>query len=236
MKSLSKKRTSRLLAFGPALVMICATTFVASGASVVGSATGASSTIDVTGNVAAGMSVTPDTTSACTGGTNAIAAIGDFSDGAYHEAGAPCTISFATNSTNGAYVTIDDADAVPFFCTNSCTAGTNDSVENVAAAAGGSALANDTFGAALLATTGTPKPVAGTNFENEELDGTPGVYNGATTIWAPVDAAPSRICETTALTTATQGCTFTFGVDGQGATQTAGAYSGTANILATANP
>lgn len=233
MKSLSKKRTSRLLAFGPALVMICATAFVASGVSVVGSATGASSTLDVTGSVAAGMSVTPDTTSACTGGTNAIAAIGDFSDGAYHQAGAPCTISFATNSTNGAYVTIDDANAVPFFCTASCAAASNDSVENVAAAAGGSALGNDNFGVALTAVGGTPAPVAGTNFE---IDPTPGTQTGAETIWAPVDAAPARMCETSALTTATQSCTFTFAVDGQGATQTAGSYTGTANILATANP
>jgi hypothetical protein len=97
----------------------------------------------------------------------------------------------------------------------------------------GSALGDDQFGVALVSTAGTPTPAAGTNFE---IDPTPGTQTGPETIWGPVAPASATICETSALTTANQTCTMTFAADGQGATQTAGSYAGTANVIATAKP
>ena len=223
-------RRQKLVAFGPAIVVIGLTAALATGWSLIPGA-GAASTLTVGGTVSAGMSVNPDTATACAG-TNSTS-VGDFSDGAFHGSAANCTVSFATNSVNGANVTIDDADAIPFLCTGSCTAGSNNTVENVTAAAGGAALADDTFGVALVSVAGTPAPVAGANFK---VDPSPASQTGGEAIWGPIDAAPANICQTSAVTTVTQSCTFGFGVDGQGATQTSGSYSGTANILATANP
>jgi hypothetical protein len=223
-------RRHKLLAFGPALVMIGLTAVVASGASIIPGAT-AANTITVNGTVSAGMSVTSDTTSACTGGTNAIADIGDFSDGAFHSAPG-CTVSFASNSTNGADVEVSDNDGTaPFFKTGA--GGTdNTELDNVTNAAGGAALADDTFGIALTATGGTPAPAAGTNFT---IDATP---TGAETIWGALGAGAQNICGTTAVTTATQNCDFVFGVDSPGTSggQTAGSYTGTALVVATVNP
>lgn len=230
MASRTISRRQKLLAFGPALAAIGLTAVAASGASIIPGATAASSTLTVNGNVVAGMSVTPDTTNAC-GGT-ASTGVGDFSNGAFVAATSSCTVSFATNSTAGANVTIDDStDATPFFITGLGDAD-NNTLDNVTAVAGGTTLGDDMFGVALTATAGSPLPAAGPNFE---IDGTPGAVAGET-IWGPIAAAPANICQTTALTSTTQSCTFTFGVDGQGPTQTAGTYSGTANVLATANP
>ena len=220
-------RRHKILAFIPALVVIGVVAVTASGLSIIPGA-GAASTIGVAGTVSAGMSVNPDTATACAGTSNV--SVGDFSDGAFHASASDCTMSFATNSPNGANVTIDDADAAPFFCTGTCVAASNDTVENVPAAAGGSALGDDQFGVALISVAGTPAPVAGPNFE---LNAAP---TGASTTWAPVAPAIANFCQTSALTTVTQSCTIRFAVDGQGATQTAGTYGGTANILATANP
>ncbi|MCW2927966.1 MAG: hypothetical protein JWM86_1934 [Thermoleophilia bacterium] len=220
-------RSRKFIAFIPAMVVMGVVAITASGLSIIPGA-GAASTLSVTGNVTAGMSISPDTASACGGGSTV--PIGDFSAGTPIVAGTGCTVTFATNSVNGANVTIDDVDAAPFFCTGACTAASNLSVENVAAAAGGSALGDDNFGVALTAVAGTPAPVAGTNFT---VDATP---TAAESIWAPVAAAPSNFCQTSAVTTATQSCSIRFAADGQGATQTAGSYAGTANVLATANP
>ena len=223
-------RRHKLFAAAPALLVIGITTITASGLSVISGAN-AASTVTVSGSVAAAMSISPDTNTASCGLGSL--GIGDFSGGAFTQTGATCLVQFATNSVNGAYLAIDDSNAAPFFCTATCTATSNDAVENATSAAGGSALGNDQFGAALIGVAGTPAPVAGTNFE---LDLSPGTQTGAETIWGPVDAALARVCETTAVTSVTQSCTMTFAADGQGATQTAGAYSGTANVLATANP
>jgi hypothetical protein len=230
MSATKLSRRHKLLAFAPALVVIGITAAVASGISLVPGAGAASSTITIDGSVSAGMSVTPDTTAACAGSSTV--SFGDFTTGAPVVSGSGCTVSFATNSTNGANVSIDDTDAAPFFCTGACTAASNLSVENVAANAvtHGTALSDDTFGVAVTGTAGTPAPAAGANFT---IDGTP---TAAEAIWGPVAAAPSNLCETTAVTSVTQSCSFAFGLDGQNSTNTPGAYGGTANVLATANP
>jgi hypothetical protein len=228
MSATKLSRRHKLLAFAPALVVIGITAAVASGISLVPGAGAASSTITIDGSVSAGMSVSPDTTTACAGSSTI--SFGDFTLGNPVVSGSTCTVSFATNSTNGANVTIDDADAAPFFCTGACTAASNLSVENVAANAGGTALTDDTFGVAVKATAGTPAPAAGANFT---INGTP--TTGAA-IWGPIAAAPSNLCSTIAVTSVTQSCSFVFGLDGQNSTNTPGSYGGTANVLATANP
>lgn len=231
MASRTISRRQKLLAFGPALAAIGLTAVVASGASIIPGATAASSTVTVNGNVVAGMSVTPDTTSAC--GGSSTTGVGDFSDGAFRAAASTCTVSFATNSTAGANVTVDDAsDTTPFFITGLGDAD-NNTLDNVTAVAGGTTLGDDQFGIALTGTAGSPLPAAGPNFE---IDTTPATQVAGETIWGPIAAAPANICQTTALTDTTQSCTFGFAVDGQGSTQTAGTYSGTLNVLATANP
>lgn len=230
MATRTMSRRQKLLAFGPALLAIGTTAIVASGASIIPGAT-AANTLTVNGSVATTMSIPSDTTSACSG--TAISNLGAFEDGAVHTSPAACTISFASNSVNGVNVTVADNDAAaPFFKTGA--GGTDNSeLDNVTPGAGGVALADDSFGIALTATAGTPTPAAGANFE---IDGTPATQTGGETIWGPVGAANATICETTALTTATQSCSFVFGVDGQGATQTSGSYTGVANIVAAAKP
>jgi hypothetical protein len=231
MSATKLSRRHKLLAFAPALVVIGITAAVASGISVIPGAS-AANTVQVNGTVTASMSVSSDTnTAACGGGTPGILSVGDFSDGAFHASGGACTITYATNDPTGAHVTISDSDAAPFFCTASCTAATNDSVENPAGTPGGAALADDQFGVSLTSMSGTPAPTKGANYAAPDASPT-----GAEAIWAPVTPATATVCTTSAATTVNETCGVTFGVDGQGATQTAGNYTGTANFVAVTGP
>ena len=161
MKS-TRKRATRLMAFGPALVMICVTAYVASGASVVGSAS-AVSTAGVTATVATAGSSDPDVSDpSCAGETSAAGeALAAGWESALRTTGG-CMLSFWTNDPQGATVSYanDFADGT-FFCidtdpgvgvTRDCSAD-NTRAENVAA---GGAIANgdDEFGIALTGLSG----------------------------------------------------------------------------------
>jgi hypothetical protein len=225
-------RRHKLLAFAPALVVIGITAAVASGISIIPGAS-AANTVTVNGTVTATMSVASDTsTAACGGGTPGILSVGDFSDGAYHASGGACTITYATNDPTGAHVTISDNDATaPFFCTAPCVAASNNAVENPAGTPGGAALANDQFGVALASMSGTPAPTKGTNYAAPNA-----APLGTDAVWAPVGTAAATVCTTNAATTVNETCGVKFGVDGQGATQTSGSYSGVANFVAVTGP
>lgn len=229
---LSRRR--KFLAFAPALVVIAATAVVASGISVIPGAT-AANTVTVNGTVTASMSLASDTsTASCGGGTPGILGVGDFSAGTFIASGA-CVITYASNDPAGAHVTIVDSDATaPFFCTAPCTNGSNNTVENATLSGGGNvgtALGNDQFGVSLRSTSGVPLPGPGANFS--AADATP---TGPETIWAPVGTAVNTVCTNAGATTTNQTCGITFGVDGQGATQTSGSYSGVANLVAVTGP
>jgi len=221
-------RRRELLWFLPAAALACALAWVAAGGSLVPGATAANE-VTVDGSVVAGIYVSPDTSQAACG--NGTLSVGDFTDGAFRASASTCTVQYATNSMNGALLTIRDSDATnPFFCIASVCASDNGSLDNVASSSGGSTLGDDQFGVAIVGTSGAPTPVAGASFE---IDSTP---TGSESIWAPLGTSAATLCETSALTTATHSCSIRFGVDGQGATQTAGAYSGTATIEAAVKP
>ncbi len=241
MKS-SRKRFTRLMAFGPALVIVCVTAYAASGVSIVGSATGAS-TVGVTGSVGVAASADPDLTGGdcADDGTNetlaaAWATTGAFTDG--------CTITFYTNNTAGAEVLFEDdnGSATNFFCgdadpTAGYQAGTRDcatdvnAVDNVAGTAGGDPITADTFGIGLTALGGGGSPAAGSGVEAAQAAAL------ATAMWYPINSTQAQLCTSTAPnTSSTQtSCTFALAGQGEGVTQGAGDYLGTVRLTQQAN-
>lgn len=233
----TRKRVTRLMAFGPAIVMICVTAFVASGASVVGGAT--ASTVNITGSVTGSASI--DATP--TGGTGATGCADEDLD--TFETGFDvtngCRITFATNYAAGGYVDFADAlGGAAFFCsdgvtgvggTRDCTVAAN-RVENVAA--NGSAIADDTVGLALTAVAG--------GFGGTDATGGTGVAapdatpTAIETIWSPINGTARRLCDTTQPngvgTEAT--CDFVVGADGS-ATTGAGDYTGQISLTTQSN-
>lgn len=239
----TRKRATRLMAFGPALVMICVTAYVASGASVVGSAS-AVSTAGVTGTVATAGSSDPDVSSGtCSGETSATGealAAGwesalTMTDG--------CQLTFWTNNGNGATVNYaDDYGGATFFCLDPTPGGTgvgrvcgtdNQNVDNTPAA-GAIANGSDRFGIALTAVSGGGGATNGTGATGTPV-ATPGV---ADAVWWPITAATQQLCRTTGSNTSgtLANCTFKLGGSGEGATQGAGSYYGRAVLTITQNP
>ncbi len=244
----TRKRTTRLMAFGPALVMMCVTAYVASGASVVGSAA-AVSTAGVQGTVATAGSSDPDVSDPDCAGENS--ATGETLAAGWESAltmtggaGAGCTLTFWTNNGNGATVNYaDDYGGATFFCLDGAPGGTADATricgidnQNVGNVAPGGAIANgdDEFGIALTDVTGGGGATNGTG-----ATGTP-VATPATTdaVWWPITAATQQLCRTTTSNTAATlaNCTFKLGGSGEGATQGAGTYYGRAVLTITQNP
>lgn len=226
MASAPKKMTRRqkVVAFTPALVVLGITALTASGMSVVPGAT-AANTVTASGTVTKTMSVPLDTAD----GNCAAQSVGDFTDGAFRTSVGTCMVTFATNSTAGAAVTIRDNDSTaPFFCTAACTDASNNSLGGPSAL-GPEALGNDQFGVAVQAVGGSPTPTAGSEFAVDP-DGVP---TAAELIWGPVGTTDLTICATSSETTANNTCTLRFAVDGQGSTQTAGTYNGTVYLNAT---
>ncbi|MCW2921991.1 MAG: hypothetical protein JWL76_1865 [Thermoleophilia bacterium] len=240
----TRKRATRLMAFGPALVMICVTAYVASGASVVGSAS-AVSTAGVQGTVSTAGSADPDVSSATCAGENAA---GGEALGAGWESSLTmtngCLLTFWTNNGNGATVNYaDDYGGTTFFCKDGTPGGTADATricgtdnQNVDQVPAGGAIANgsDKFGIALTAVSGGGGATNGTGATAAPV-ATPGVTDA---VWWPIDAATRQLCKTTASNTSgtLANCTFKMGGSGEGATQGAGTYYGRALLTITQNP
>lgn len=241
MKS-TRKRMTRLLAFGPAVVLVSMTAYVASGASVVSSAT-AVSTAGVTGTVATAGSTDPDVTDAtCAGETSAGGeALGATWTSTLQTTNG-CKLTFWTNNATGATINYADtfgAAAAGFFCLDP-TPGTGTPADRDCSsdakmaddvpAGGAIANASDRFGIALTALGGGATNGTGAT-------GTP-VVNPSTTdaVWWPISAS-AQLCKTT--TSNTSGtpadCTFKLGGSGE-ATQGAGTYYGNATLTITQNP
>lgn len=238
-----RKRTARLLAFGPALVMICVTAYVASGASVVGSATGA--TAGVEGTVATAGSSDPNVSDASCAGeqTTAGEALAAGWEASLTQTDG-CLLTYWTNNATGASVNYrDDHGGATFFCTDP-TPGTdpldricgtdNRNVDNVLA--GNTAIANgsDQFGIALTAVSGGGGATTGSG-----STGTPVLApTTASAVWWPITASAQQLCRTTSSNTSTTlaNCTFRLGGSGEGATQGAGTYYGRAALTITQNP
>ncbi len=231
----TRKRTTRLLAFGPALVMMCVTAYVASGASVVGGAT-AASTVGVSGTVSSSFSTDPGVT----GGAGATGC-GDESVGTSFAtafaASNGCQISFSSNNGTGSQVAFenDNAGAVDFFCADpdgagalprSCAADGN-TVNDLTGT--GNTLAAEGFGLALMAVGGDAGTLAGAGVS--AADPTPLVGDS---VWAgiPDQGSAAVLCRYPGAHTASSTCQFAFGARGKGASQGAGSYSGTLRLTA----
>jgi hypothetical protein len=241
MKS-TRKRMTRLLAFGPALVLVCATAYVASGASVVSSAT-AVSTAGVTGTVATAGSSDPDVTDASCAGETSVggeALAATWTSTLQYTNG--CLLSFWTNNATGAHVDYVDtfgAAAPAAFCLDPtpgvATPGDRDCSTDAKRAddsGAGAAIANggDAFGIALTALGGgatngtgaTAAPVANPTT--------------ASAVWYPISAT-AELCKTTVSNTSGTPATCQFKIGGSGeATQGAGTYYGNATLTITPNP
>lgn len=264
MKSPSK-RTKRLMAFAPALIVMCATAYVASGVSVVGTATGADAGVQAT---VAG-SITTDAqlidNANCTGagsetdnaGAMLSGAAGDWANTLEQTNG--CTLEFATNSAKGAVVTYNNAfnaigDPDVFFCLDgdanlTDTVVTRDcSTDNTRAENAGDGVAignaSDQFGLALTGLTGGGSAdlqsgayVAGAGLDGAGATATPVATPGTSdAVWYGITKASKGLCHTKLPDSTDAACTFKFGGSGEGATQASGRYYGRASFVITANP
>jgi hypothetical protein len=231
MKS-TRKRTMRLMAFGPALVMVCIAAYAASGVSVVSSATGAS-TVGVAGSVTSTFSADPG----LTGGTGPLAC-GDESVGAFASTAGMsdgCQVSFSSNNGTGSHIVFenDQAGAVPFFCGDpdgagalprDCSTAAN-TVSNLTGT--GNQLTADSFGLALMAIGGDAGVVAGSGVS------APNAAPGATdNVWAgiPAQGSAAELCRFPGAHTTNTTCQFKFGALGKGGVQGAGDYTGTLRL------
>ncbi len=226
----TRKRATRLLAFGPALVLMCVTAYVASGASVVGSAS-AVSTAGVTGTVSTAGSADPDVSSGtCAGET----AVGGEALAANWETTLTmtngCLLTFWTNNGNGATVNyVDDYGGTTFFCKDGAPGGAADATricgtdnQNVDNEGGDHLIANggDEFGIALTA-------LSGPAVSGAHAAAVP-VANPTTTdaVWWGVTNSARELCKTTSSNTSgtLANCTFKMGVSRERENQGAGSY------------
>lgn len=231
----SRKRVARLLAFGPAVIMVCVTAFVASGASIVGGAT-AASTVGVSGSVSSTFSTDPGLTGCADETLTSFASAFAASNG--------CQISFTSNNATGAEVVFDNnntgvGQSEAFFCSDADGAGTTytrscstdaSRLENLVGK--GNAIAADTFGLALTAVGGGGSSLttsAGSGVS--AADATPLATD---LIWAgvPAQGAAVQLCSLAEPNSTTSTCDFVFGGQGEGATQGAGDYTGTLRLTA----
>lgn len=235
----TRSRRARLLAFTPALVCIGVTAFVASGASLVPGAS-AVTTVGVSGTVSSTFTADP-TAGGGSGPTSCTDETLTSFDSAF-AASDGCQISFTTNNINGATVTMDNAlsganDANGFFCADPAgaaprdcgaagAAGTEARLDNVAAV--NSTITADTFGVALMSIGGSGGVSAGAGAPTVNAAPT-----AATPVWNPIPAngAGTVLCQTSGPNSGTSStCQFKFGGRGSGASQGAGAYSGSLRL------
>ena len=235
MKSPRSKRITRLMAFGPALVVICVTAYAASGVSLVGSATGAS-TVGVTGTVSTSFSTDPTTTTG--GGPTACddESVGSFASAFVASNG--CTLTWSSNNGTGSEIVFenDNAGAVDFFCGDpdgagalprDCTTNSN-TVDDLVGT--GNTLATEGFGLALVSTGGD----AGTT-NGAGVSAAFGSVPAATdAVWAgiPDQGSSVRMCSIPGPNATNSNCNFVFGALGKGGVQGAGDYSGTLRVTA----
>lgn len=260
----TRKRATRLLAFGPAFVMICVTAYVASGASVVGSATGAEAGVQATvtssitsdadlinnANCTGAGSETDNAGASLSGGAGAWTTTLQQTDG--------CTLEFSTNSANGAVVTYNNAfDAAPdpdvFFCLDGdanltdTVVARNCSADNTRAENAGSGVAiadgSDLFGLALTSLSGggaadlqSGAYVAAAATDGPGATGAPvATPTTASPVWYGITKASQGLCHTKSSHVTEAACGFKFGGSGEGATQASGRYYGRAEITLTVN-
>ncbi|MCW2925407.1 MAG: hypothetical protein JWM98_2811 [Thermoleophilia bacterium] len=235
----TSKRT-KLLAFAPALLVVGVTAVVASGASMVSGAT-AASTVAVNGTVASTFSTSPTTgtgsgPTSCTDET-LVNFTGTFaaSDG--------CQISFTSNNPTGAEVVMTNNSATDpaFFCADPDGAGAavrtcaSDAVrlEDLVGTGNTIPAASDFFGIALMSVGGTGA-TTGTTVAGSGVSAPNAAPTGASAVWAgiPKLAATSQLCKITENNATTSTCQFKFGGSGEGATQSAGDYTGTLKLTA----
>jgi hypothetical protein len=229
------KRSMRLLAFGPALVIACVTAYAASGVSVVGSATGAS-TVGVTGTVGSTFSTDPGVT-----GGNGATGCADETVGTSFASSAGisngCTITWSSNNGTGSEVVFenDNAGAVDFFCADpdgagalprDCSTDAN-TVDDLTG--NGNDLTGQGFGIALVSTAGGDGATAGSGVS--AADSSP---DASESIWAgvPDQGSAAQLCSYGGANSTTSSCNFVFGALGKGGTQGAGDYTGTLRITA----
>ena len=236
------KRTTKLLAFAPALLMIGITAVVASGVSIVSGAT-AASTVAVTGNVGSSLSTSPGVT----GGAGA-EGCGDEALAAFatnFAASNGCTITFSSNNVNGAAVVFENnnvgvGQSEAFFCSDgvdgvggvrSCATDTG-RLDDLVGSGNTIAASDDAFGIALADAKGDAATVAGSGVAGEfaigGLDGTDAAWSGI-----PANGAAVQLCRIPQPNGGSNSeCQFAFGGAGEGGTQGAGDYTGTLSLTA----
>jgi hypothetical protein len=221
------KRSTKLLAFAPALVIIGITAITASGLSVVSGAT--ASTVNIDGSVSGNVSTNadPDTLGPsetnCTDETlgSSFATVDAFTSG--------CQLAFATNYGPGAEIIFDNNNVgdAAFFCNDP-----DGAAALPRACASGSLGADDGDGVLEAGEVGLQlQHVAGDGGNAAGSDVTLGAGGaaGAATIADPIASindTDRQLCATTGPSTNST-CRFTVAGRGTGATQASGDYTGT---------
>lgn len=227
---------TKLLAAAPAAIVVAMTAVVASGMSVVSSAT--ASSVGVQGSVTPAVLIDASPSGAgcpVIGTTNTFDMGSTWNGTPTVAAGGACTVTFATNGGIGAEVLFKNANAgAQVFCNDpdnggalprSCASG---NVTDVVGTGNTLNAGADRFGLALMAVGGDGGTVAGTGVSGADAAPLP-----ADAIWAGIPAnaaAGSQLCRTSGPSTGST-CDFTVGVHGKGAaTQPSGTYTGTINF------
>lgn len=240
-------RRQKLLAFGPALVVGCMTIYVASGASVVSSASGVTN-VNVVGSVSTSFSADPGVTAGAgaTGCDDETLGTGFKSTAAVSNG---CTITFSSNNGTGSRVVFDNANAgaVDFFCADPdrvdlnadgdvVDVGESDGALARSCAADGNTV-NDLPAGAVADLTAEGFGIALTAIGGDGGAAGGGVTaaaaaNPATVQWGgiPDNGSAQALCTYGTAHTASSSCNFVFGGLGKGVTQGAGAYSGTLRL------
>lgn len=238
-------RRQRLVAFGPALVVVGVTAVTASGLSIVNSAT--ASNVDVVGTVSAATVIDATPGGAGCPDPDGGGPLGETMDFGGSWAGTPtvigtagafCEITFASTGGSGAQLRFQNAlPGAEVFCNDppgaaprSCAAGNVNDVPGIGSTLNGG---TDRFGLALATVSGgaTADNAAGTGVS--PADGTP---LPGDSIWAPVpdNGSPAQMCATTGPNPDPGDeavCGFAVGVNGEGAAvQPSGDYSGRINF------
>jgi len=232
-------RTTKALAFAPALVAIGVTAIAASGLSLVSGATAATS-VAVSGEVTSTFSTTPGATGGAGATGCADETIASFASAFAASNG--CRVSFSSNNGSGSELTFENQNTgagqnEAFFCsdgddgaggTRDCTLDV-DRLEDVSGGPGTIANGSDQFGIALVATGGDGATVKGAAMAN--ADATP---TGADSIWVgiPANGAAAQLCAIAQPNSTSSTCDFVFGGSGEGGTQGAGDYTGTMSLTA----
>ena len=236
---MSKRKKPNFLVWLPALMVTAASIVTAAGISLVPGAGAASGTgsVTITGTVngsVAFSNVCNDTTDPFNG--TALPFLAFTQGGAAQVLGAGagasgCEVVFAAN--DDAEVLVQDSNPAPFFCTNTCAAGTADAFENEN---GNGVLNAGEFAIGLESTSGTSNCnsgcLAGAGAGFAPLVDSPATPANLAddTGWKPLTAANTKVCGASASTASgSVTCDLAFAAQPK-AIQNQGAYTGTANF------